>query len=344
MEVGLSIAQMQRGMDVEGFYLLKAAFAKVTASGKPFLSAVLADTSGTIEAKVWDYSGPIGERDVGKVLKVRGSVSDYRGMPQLTVDKLRLAEDNDRVDVSKLVSVAPIDREAGYDEVKALVATIEDLDYRAVCEQMLHHHEAAFRTIPAAKSVHHAWVGGLLEHTLSVATLCLRFCDHYPDLDRQTLLAGAICHDLGKIWEFSGGLANDYTDAGRLVGHINLCLGKLDRHLAKSGLDEELILHFQHLILSHHGLYEYGSPRLPQTAEAFALHYADNIDAKITQSRSLFGELEDGESGWSPYQKSLERQLFQAPKTPEAESRKPRTSKRTAAEPEAPRLNQCSLL
>ena len=95
MEVGLSIAQMQRGMDVEGFYLLKAAFAKVTASGKPFLSAVLADTSGTIEAKVWDYSGPIGERDVGKVLKVRGSVSDYRGMPQLTVDKLRLAEDND---------------------------------------------------------------------------------------------------------------------------------------------------------------------------------------------------------------------------------------------------------
>ena len=106
METGLSIAQMQRGMDVEGFYLLKAAFSKVTASGKPFLSAVLADTSGTIEAKVWDYSGPIGERDTGKVLKVRGSVSDYRGMPQLTVDRLRLAEESDPVDVSRLVSVA----------------------------------------------------------------------------------------------------------------------------------------------------------------------------------------------------------------------------------------------
>lgn len=166
METGLSIAQMQRGMDVEGFYLLKAAFSKVTASGKPFLSAVLADTSGTIEAKVWDYSGPIGERDVGKVLKVRGSVSDYRGMPQLTVDKLRLAEDNDCVDVSKLVSVAPIDREAGYDEVKALVSTIEDADYRAVCEEMLRRHEAAFRSIPAAKSVHHGFLSGLLMHTL----------------------------------------------------------------------------------------------------------------------------------------------------------------------------------
>jgi len=103
METGLSIAQMQRGMDVEGFYLLKAAFSKVTASGKPFLSAVLADTSGTIEAKVWDYSGPIGERDTGKVLKVCGSVSDYRGMPQLTVDRLRLAEESDPADGARLV-------------------------------------------------------------------------------------------------------------------------------------------------------------------------------------------------------------------------------------------------
>ena len=171
METGLSIAQMQRGMDVEGFYLLKAAFSKVTASGKPFLSAVLADTSGTIEAKVWDYSGPIGERDTGKVLKVCGSVSDYRGMPQLTVDRLRLAEESDPVDVARLVSVAPIDREAGYDEVKALVATIEDLDYRAVCEQMLHRHEATFRTIPAAKSVHHGFLSGLLMHTLNMLRL-----------------------------------------------------------------------------------------------------------------------------------------------------------------------------
>ena len=168
-----------------------------------------------------------------------------------------------------------------------------------------------------------------------MATLSLRFCDHYPDLDRQTLLAGAICHARGKIWEFSGGLANDFSDAGRLVGHINQCLGKLDSHLAKTGLDEELILHFQHLIQSNHGLYEYGSPRLPQTAEAFALHYAVNFDAKFTQSRSLFGELEDGESGWSPYQKSLERQLFPAPPPPEAESRTPRTSTRPATTPRA---------
>ena len=197
---------------------------------------------------------------------------------------------------------------------------------------------------PAAKSVHHAWVGGLLEHTLSVATLCLRFCDHYPDLIARRCSPEPFATISAKYGNSPAALPTTTPTPGGWSGTSICASGKLDRHLAKSGLDEELILHFQHLILSHHGLYEYGSPRLPQTAEAFALHYADNIDAKITQSRSLFGELEDGESGWSPYQKSLERQLFQAPKTPEAESRKPRTSKRTAAEPEAPRLNQCSLL
>ena len=243
MEVGLSIAQMQRGMDVEGFYLLKAAFAKVTASGKPFLSAVLADTSGTIEAKVWDYSGPIGERDVGKVLKVRGSVSDYRGMPQLTVDKLRLAEDNDRVDVSKLVSVAPIDREAGYDEVKALVSTIEDADYRAVCEEMLRRHEAAFRTIPAAKSVHHGFLSGLLMHTLNMLRLADFLSAQYADtVNRSLLLTGTLLHDFAKEQEFTFselGLVTDYSTKGQLLGHLVMGAQEVAAIAAELDLPEE---------------------------------------------------------------------------------------------------------
>ena len=151
MEYDLPIARMARGIDIEGFYLLKSAFPKVTVSGKPFLTAVLADESGTIEAKVWDYSGPIGERDAGKVIKVRGSVSDYRGTLQVTVDKLRLAAEDDHVDVSRLVRVAPIDRAGAYADITRLVSTLEDADYRAVCEEMLRRHEDAFRTIPAAK-------------------------------------------------------------------------------------------------------------------------------------------------------------------------------------------------
>ena len=285
MEVGLSIAQMQRGMDVEGFYLLKAAFAKVTASGKPFLSAVLADTSGTIEAKVWDYSGPIGERDVGKVLKVRGSVSDYRGMPQLTVDKLRLAEDNDRVDVSKLVSVAPIDREAGYDEVKALVSTIEDADYRAVCEEMLRRHEAAFRTIPAAKSVHHSFLSGLLMHTLNMLRLADFLSAQYADtVNRSLLLTGTLLHDFGKEREFAFsdlGIVTEYSTAGQLLGHLVMGAQEVADAARELGIPEEKSMLLQHLLLSHHGEPEFGAAVRPMCAEAELLSYIDLIDSRM---------------------------------------------------------------
>ena len=298
MEVGLSIAQMQRGMDVEGFYLLKAAFAKATASGKPFLSAVLADTSGTIEAKVWDYSGPIGERDVGKVLKVRGSVSDYRGMPQLTVDKLRLAEDNDRVDVSKLVSVAPIDREAGYDEVKALVSTIEDADYRAVCEEMLRRHEAAFRTIPAAKSVHHGFLSGLLMHTSNM----LRLADYLSGLyagiiDRSLLLTGTLLHDFAKEREFtfSGlGMVTDYSLSGQLIGHLVMGAQEVQQCAESLGLPQEKSLLLQHMILSHHGEPDFGAAVRPMCAEAELLSLIDLVDSRMEIYAEALQELPEG--------------------------------------------------
>ena len=293
MEVGLSIAQMQRGMDVEGFYLLKAAFVKVTASGKPFLSAVLADTSGTIEAKVWDYSGPIGERDVGKVLKVRGSVSDYRGMPQLTVDKLRLAEDNDRVDVSKLVSVAPIDRETGYDEVKALVSTIEDADYRAVCEEMLRRHEAAFRTIPAAKSVHHGFLSGLLMHTLNMLRLADFLSAQYADtVNRSLLLTGTLLHDFAKEQEFTFselGLVTDYSTKGQLLGHLVMGAQEIAEIAKELDVPEEKSVLLQHLVLSHHGEPEFGAAVRPVCAESELLSYIDMIDSRMEIYREVLG-------------------------------------------------------
>ena len=292
MEVGLSIAQMQRGMDVEGFYLLKAAFAKATASGKPFLSAVLADTSGTIEAKVWDYSGPIGERDVGKVLKVRGSVSDYRGMPQLTVDRLRLAEDSDHVDVSKLVSAAPIDREAGYDEVKALVSTIEDADYRAVCE-------AKFASIPAAKSVHHGFLSGLLMHTLNMLRLADFLSAQYADtVNRSLLLTGTLLHDFAKEQEFTFselGLVTDYSTKGQLLGHLVMGAQEVAAIAAELDLPEEKATLLEHLILSHHGQPEFGAAVLPQCAEAELLSLVDQIDSRMEIYREVLAPLKAGE-------------------------------------------------
>ena len=331
------------GDDVQGLYLVASA-SQLQAKNGPFWRLELKDASGVLEARVWaPLSLQFSDLTAGSIVDVEGRAENFRDKLQVNINALRLLtqEETESVDTAAFL---PSSRRPPQDMLEEL----EELcrkecthkPWRKFILSVLR--DDAVRgpllVMPAARSVHHAWVGGLLEHTLSVATLCLRLCDHFPDLDRQTLLVGAVCHDLGKIWEFTGGLANDYTDEGRLVGHINICLEKLDRHLAKSGLSDGLALHFRHLILSHHGQYEYGSPRLPQTAEAFALHYADNLDAKLTQSRSLFADMDDAESGWSPYQKTLDRALFQAPRTPD-------TSKQAEnASNEGPRLNQCSLL
>ena len=299
MEYDLPIARMARGIDIEGFYLLKSAFPKVTVSGKPFLTAVLADESGTIEAKVWDYSGPIGERDAGKVIKVRGSVSDYRGALQVTVDKLRLAAEDDHVDVSRLVRVAPIDRAGAYADITRLVSTLEDADYRAVCEEMLRRHEDAFRTIPAAKSVHHGFLSGLLMHTLNMLRLADFLAAQYADtVNRSLLLAGTLLHDFGKEREFTFselGLVTDYSTKGQLLGHLVMGAQEIAALSAELDLSEEKAMLLEHLILSHHGEPEFGAAVLPQCAEAELLSLIDQIDSRMEIYREALAPLKSGE-------------------------------------------------
>ena len=299
MEYDLPIARMARGIDIEGFYLLKSAFPKVTVSGKPFLTAVLADESGTIEAKVWDYSGPIGERDAGKVIKVRGSVSDYRGALQVTVDKLRLAAEDDHVDVSRLVRVAPIDRAGAYADITRLVSTLEDADYRAVCEEMLRRHEDAFRTIPAAKSVHHSFLSGLLMHTYNMLRLADFLAAQYADsVDRSLLLAGTLLHDFGKEREFTFselGLVTDYSTKGQLLGHLVMGAQETAEVAEMLGIPEEKSVLLQHLLLSHHGEPEFGTAVLPQCAEAELLSLIDQIDSRMEIYREALAPLKSGE-------------------------------------------------
>ena len=299
MEYDLPIARMARGIDIEGFYLLKSAFPKVTVSGKPFLTAVLADESGTIEAKVWDYSGPIGERDAGKVIKVRGSVSDYRGALQITVGKLRLAAEDDHVDVSRLVRVAPIDRAGAYADITRLVSTLEDADYRAVCEEMLRRHEDAFRTIPAAKSVHHSFLSGLLMHTYNMLRLADFLSAQYADtVNRSLLLTGTLLHDFAKEQEFSFselGLVTDYSTKGQLLGHLVMGAQETAEVAEMLGIPEEKSVLLQHLLLSHHGEPEFGAAVLPQCAEAELLSLIDQIDSRMEIYREALAPLKSGE-------------------------------------------------
>ena len=343
------IDEIGAGDEVRGLFLLSAASQQQARNG-PFWRLEVRDATGALEARIWSpASQQYAELAAGSLAEVEGRAESFKEQLQINVSRLRVLtpDERDAVDTAAFLPSSqrpPADMLAELE--KLCRAELTHKPWRRFALGVLGDAEVRPRLLaaPAAKGVHHAWVGGLLEHTLSVTRLCLQLAELYPQLDRQTLLVGAMFHDLGKVWELTGGLGNDYTDEGRLLGHMSLCLERLDRHLRKAAVEPELGMHFKHLVLSHHGQYEYGSPRLPQTAEAFALHYADNLDAKLTQCRNLFppeAEADPERPGlWSPWQNTLSRQMYLAPRTPEAPHDKKRAP---AAEPE-PRTTQCSLL
>lgn len=285
MEYEKMIIDLQPGDQIEGFYILRSAQGKVTANGKPFLSAALADRTGAIDAKCWDYAGPIGAADEGKVIKIRGTVSEYRGALQLTIERLRLAEDADQYDRSRLVPVAPIDIDVAFAEVEHMVESIEDHDYRAICLEMLKRKAKMLCTIPAAKSVHHGFVGGLLMHTLNMLRLADFLSGLYAEtVDRSLLLAGTLLHDFSKAEEFnlsSLGLVTDYSLKGQLLGHLVMGAQEVAEVSGKLAVPEEKAILLQHMLLSHHGQPEFGAAVLPQCAESELLYLIDSVDSRM---------------------------------------------------------------
>lgn len=299
MDYNKMIADMAVSDEVEGFYILKAAYPKTTASGKPFLSATLSDRSGAIEIKVWDYTGPITAADEGKVVKIRGNVSEFRGTPQITVDRIRLADDNGQYDVSALVPVAPIDVDATMDELKSLIASIEDEDYRKVCQIFLEQHYDAWKNTPAAKSVHHGFLSGLLMHTTTMMKIADFLAGLYGDIiDRSLLLAGTFLHDFGKQQEFTLsqlGLVTDYSVKGQLLGHLVIGAQEVAKLAAEMGMSEDKSVLLQHMILSHHGEPEFGAAVKPICAESELLSQIDMIDSRMEIYRETLQDLRVGE-------------------------------------------------
>ena len=287
MEYNKLIADMHAGDDVEGFYILKDAFLKTTAAGKPFLSGVLADRSGVIDLKVWDYSGPIGAHpeDIGCVVKIRGQVSEFKGAPQLTAGRIRMADGNDRYDLPALVPTAPIDTDARVAEIGRMIDSMEDRDYQSVARTMLARHLDAFRSIPAAKSVHHSFLSGLLMHTSNMLRLADFLSGLYGEvIDRSLLLTGTLLHDFAKEKEFtfSGlGLVTDYSLPGQLIGHLVMGAQEVQQCAQELGIPEEKSLLLQHMILSHHGEPEFGAAVRPMCAEAELLSEIDLIDSRM---------------------------------------------------------------
>ena len=285
MEHDKLIVDLYPGDQIEGFYVLKTAQQKVTAAGKPFLNAVLSDCTGAIEAKCWDYAGPIGAADEGKIIKIRGTVSEFRGSPQLTIERLRMAEESDNYDISRLVPVAPIDFDAAFDMVEQMVGSIEDEHYRRICEELLRRKGDVLRNIPAAKSMHHSFLGGLLMHTSNMLRIADFLADLYSDtIDRSLLLAGTFLHDLSKAEEFtlsSLGLVTDYTVKGQLLGHLVLGACEVAEIAREQGMPEEKAVLLQHMLLSHHGQPEFGAAVIPQCAESELLSLIDLVDSRM---------------------------------------------------------------
>ena len=287
MEYNKPIADMCPGMDVEGFYILRAAALKTTNSGKPFLSGTICDRTGSVEIKVWDYSGPIGTRadDAGRVVKIRGSVSEYRGALQVSVHRIRMAEAADTYDKSLLVPTAPIDADAALADVQRLVASIADADYRSVAETMLARHLDAFCRIPAGKTVHHSFLSGLLMHTYNMLRAADFLAGLYPEvIDRSLLLTGTLLHDFAKEREFTFsdlGIVTEYSTAGQLLGHLVMGAQEVADVARELAIAEEKSLLLQHLLLSHHGEPDFGAAVRPMCAEAELLSYIDLIDSRM---------------------------------------------------------------
>lgn len=325
-EVSAATHQWVRGITpgtpVDTVLVVESASLKEARNG-PFWMLDLKDATGSLSARVWSpLSQMFTDIPVGSLVAVEGRSERYREQIQCSVTALRVLDEDETagVDASIFMPASARSPLIMLEELEAMAdAVFVHEPWKLFIRRVLRDEDVRPRLLKAsaARGIHHARVGGLLEHTLGVARLCLHFVELYPQLDRQALLAGAICHDLGKLWELTTGLTTDYTDEGRLAGHIFLGLERLRPHMEAAGLEEPLRLHLQHLVLSHHGQYEYGSPRLPQTAEALALHYADNVDAKMDQCRSLFGDMEPQDAAWSPFQRSLERAMYRAPRTPE---------------------------
>lgn len=312
MEYNLAISDMRVGDEAEGFYVLTRAEIKRSKDGKPFLNATLSDCTGSIPAKMWDCAAELGAGDTGKVVKVRGAVTEYNGALQFTIRLFRPANERDSYDLKDLVPSAPIDTNEALDEVRGIVASITDGDYRAVCERMLGAHMESFSVIPAAKSVHHAFRSGLLMHTVNMLRIADFLADEYADiLDRSLLLAGTLLHDLAKEKEFvfsELGIVTDYSVKGDLLGHLVMGAQEAAKAAEELGVPEEKSVLLQHMLLSHHGTPELGAAVLPRIAESELLSMIDRIDAHMQVYRETMETTPKGQFSGKIY--ALEKRIY----------------------------------
>jgi 3'-5' exoribonuclease len=308
------IAELLEGQPVTSFFQAKQVQLRQRKSGEPYLALVLGDRTGDVPAVVWDgIDDDLRRLADGEIVKVQAVLGSYHGEPQLTVQRLRRAG-ADEFRIEDFFPRSDKDPAALLAQLDGAVEGMRHAHLRGLLRDLLADPgiRDSLAAAPAAKGIHHAVLGGLLEHTASVVGLCALLADYYPAVDRDLLIAGAILHDLGKIRELTWERVFDYTDAGRLLGHI--ALGALlveERIRARPDFPPEVATRLLHCILSHHGELEWGSPKRPKTLEAIVLHYAENLDGKIAGFLEFSRRAPDPQHpGWTQFNKAMDRYLF----------------------------------
>jgi len=306
--------QITDGQTIEDTFLVKVMNRAETRTGKPYLMLTLADRSGEIEARLWENVEAFLEAcQPGNLVQICGQAQAFRGMLQIKIDSV-LAVDKNDVDMGLFLRGSPKRIEKMAEDIKALAKTIKEPFCRKLLLKIFNDSSfsAEFQQAPAAKSMHHAYPGGLLEHTLTVTQLAGMLADFYPALDRNLLVTGALLHDIGKTKElYSEAHIIDYTDRGRLVGHLVLGVEMVHDVISTiADFPDDLATRLTHLILSHHGRHEFGSPSLPMISEAFVLHFLDDLDAKLNFMSRLEEQAPGAGYQWSDFQRTLERFLY----------------------------------
>src|SRR5699024_10425591 len=282
MKLVSNIANLKAGDSVETFYLIKRSQQGVTQQGKPYMTLYLQDRSGEIEAKLWTVS----KEDMQVLLpealiKVKGDVIDYRNKRQMKIAMYRLATEQDGLNAKDFVEKAPIDEDTLFESIMDYTLKIENGAMQRIVRKMLAKYKTEFLTYPAAMTNHHDFVSGLAYHVHYMLRTAEALCDIYPSLNRSLLYSGIILHDIGKVKELSGPIGTTYTTEGNLIGHIVIAVEEISMIAAELEIEGEEVLLLKHLILSHHGKLEYGSPKVPMLKEAEILHFIDNIDARM---------------------------------------------------------------
>lgn len=314
------IKSLKEGDVFVGYLLAQEAVFKTSSKGSEYLELKLGDASGDLKGFLWDLRAIEGDMDLilpDVFLKVKGQVTNFNGRVQIKLDKVRFAPDSEIPDFSAFFPTSSRSADEMLQELDTHVASIRDPWMKTLLTRLLledGERRSALAKAPAAKSLHHVCIGGLLEHTLSVARMAEKACEHYQDLNRDLVLTGVLLHDLGKTTELTYQRSFGYSDQGNLLGHITMEVDWISKAIASlEGFPEDLRLHILHIVLSHHGKLEFGSPVLPKTPEALLVHYLDDMDGKL---ENMCRAREENNAGnWSAYSRSLERMIYK-PKWP----------------------------